>query len=93
MHQYLDNDGSGTSSTIANNDPNIGVERLTEFTQWLDANHLRGFLGEFAAANSTMGRRSDRQRSDDEHAELHASQQQCLAGLDLVGRGAVVGKL
>ncbi|HEY4308834.1 MAG TPA: cellulase family glycosylhydrolase [Pirellulales bacterium] len=55
VHQYLDSDGSGTSSTIANNDPNIGVERLTDFTQWLEANHLRGFLGEFAAANSTMG--------------------------------------
>lgn len=55
VHQYLDNDGSGTSSTIANNDPNIGVERLTAFTNWLEAHHLRGFLGEFAAANSTMG--------------------------------------
>ncbi len=55
VHQYLDDNSSGTSATIANNDPNIGVERLTDFTQWLEAHHLRGFLGEFAAANSTMG--------------------------------------
>ena len=55
VHQYLDADGSGNSSQIYNNDPMIGVERLTAFTQWLSANHLKGFLGEFAAANSTMG--------------------------------------
>ena len=54
-HQYLDADGSGTSSQIANNDTNIGVERLTGFTQWLTDHHLRGFLGEYAVANSTIG--------------------------------------
>ena len=55
VHQYLDADGSGNSPTIYNNDPNIGVERLTQFTQWLTDHNLRGFLGEFAVANSTMG--------------------------------------
>jgi len=55
VHQYLDSDGSGTSSTIFNNDPNIGVQRLTTFTNWLKQNHRRGFLGEFAVANSTIG--------------------------------------
>jgi endoglucanase len=55
VHQYLDPDGSGTSAAITNNDPMIGVERLTAFTQWLQANHLRGFLGEFAVAASTIG--------------------------------------
>ncbi|HEY1603024.1 MAG TPA: cellulase family glycosylhydrolase [Pirellulales bacterium] len=55
VHQYMDADGSGNSSTIANNDPNIGVERLTDFTQWLEAHNLKGFLGEFAVANSTIG--------------------------------------
>lgn len=54
-HQYLDPDGSGTTAKITNNDPMIGVERLTSFTQWLDAHHLKGFLGEFAVANSTIG--------------------------------------
>jgi endoglucanase len=55
VHQYLDPDGSGTSSTITNNDPTIGVQRLTAFTQWLHANNRRGFLGEFAVAGSTVG--------------------------------------
>ena len=55
VHQYLDSDGSGTSATIFNNDPTIGVQRLTGFTNWLKANHRRGFLGEFAVANSTIG--------------------------------------
>ena len=35
-----DDDGSGTSSTISNNDPTIGVQRLTAFTKWLKANRL-----------------------------------------------------
>ena len=55
VHQYLDDDGSGTSTTITNNDPTIGVQRLTAFTNWLKTNHRRGFLGEFALANSTIG--------------------------------------
>jgi endoglucanase len=55
VHQYFDQDSSGTSSTIYNNDPNLGVSRLTGFTDWLRANNRRGFLGEFAVANSTIG--------------------------------------
>jgi endoglucanase len=55
VHQYLDPDSSGTSSTITNNDPTIGAQRLTAFTQWLHANNRRGFLGEFAVAGSTIG--------------------------------------
>ncbi len=54
-HQYLDPDGSGTTAQITNNDPTIGVQRITAFTQWLDAHHLKGFLGEFSVANSTIG--------------------------------------
>jgi endoglucanase len=55
VHQYLDANGSGSSSQIYNNDPMIGAERLTDFTQWLEAHNLKGFLGEFAVANSTIG--------------------------------------
>jgi hypothetical protein len=54
MHQYMDSDGSGTHSTINNNDPQTGVSRLTAATQWLQNNHLRGFLGEFAVDNSII---------------------------------------
>jgi len=58
-HQYLDPDGSGTTAKITNNDPTIGVQRLTSFTQWLETHHLKGFLGEFAVANSTIGTASN----------------------------------
>lgn len=53
VHQYLDNDSSGTSSTIVS--AAIGQQRLVNFTNWLHANNRRGFLGEFAVANSTIG--------------------------------------
>jgi hypothetical protein len=53
VHQYLDSDSSGTSTNIVN--ANIGVTRLSAFTSWLRANNKRGFLGEFAVANSTIG--------------------------------------
>jgi endoglucanase len=56
MHQYMDSDGSGTHATINNNDPMTGVERLQDATQWLEQNHLRGFLGEFAVDNSIINK-------------------------------------
>jgi endoglucanase len=49
VHQYFDDNSSGSSTTITNNDPTIGVQRLTAFTNWLETNHVRGFLGEFGA--------------------------------------------
>jgi endoglucanase len=54
VHQYFDDNASGSSSTITNNDPTIGVQRLTAFTNWLEANHLRGFLGEFGAGSDSV---------------------------------------
>lgn len=53
VHQYLDSDSSGTTTNIST--ANIGVTRLSAFTAWLRANNKRGFLGEFAVANSTIG--------------------------------------
>jgi endoglucanase len=53
VHQYLDSDSSGTSSQIVRE--TIGRERLVAFTNWLRANNRRGFLGEFAVANSQVG--------------------------------------
>lgn len=55
VHQYMDSDGSGGSDGINNNDPNTGRDRLVAFTNWLTANNRRGFLGEFAVANSRIG--------------------------------------
>jgi len=54
VHQYVDSDSTGTKADITKNDPTIGVQRLTAFTNWCKTNHRRGFLGEFAVANSTI---------------------------------------
>jgi hypothetical protein len=53
LHQYLDSDSSGTSSFIVSE--TIGQERLVAVTNWLRNNNRKGFLGEFAVANSTIG--------------------------------------
>ncbi|THG99752.1 hypothetical protein EW026_g2669 [Hermanssonia centrifuga] len=50
MHQYLDSDGSGTSATCVSS--TIGAERLQAATQWLQANNLKGFLGEIGAGSN-----------------------------------------
>jgi hypothetical protein len=52
-HQYLDSDSSGQSAQIVR--ATIGQERLVTFTNWLRTNNRRGFLGEFAVANSQIG--------------------------------------
>jgi endoglucanase len=46
MHQYLDSDGSGTSSTCVSS--TIGAERIADATAWLQENNFKGILGEFA---------------------------------------------
>ncbi len=53
VHQYLDNDSSGTTSTIVS--ATIGQERLVAITNWLRDNNRKAFLGEFGVANSTIG--------------------------------------
>ena len=51
MHQYLDSDGSGTTTSCVSTE--IGVQRIVGATNWLRANKKIGFLGEFAGgANS-----------------------------------------
>jgi endoglucanase len=53
MHQYLDSDGSGTSEQCVSS--TIGAERLAAATQWLQANGVKGFLGELGAgSNGTL---------------------------------------
>ncbi|MBF0226313.1 MAG: glycoside hydrolase family 5 protein [Desulfobacterales bacterium] len=59
VHQYMDDDSSGVSTEITNNDPMIGIKRLTNFTNWLKEHNLKGFLGEFAVANSKIGDATD----------------------------------
>ncbi|PPQ67529.1 hypothetical protein CVT25_006070 [Psilocybe cyanescens] len=52
MHQYLDSDGSGTSGTCVSS--TIGAERLQVATAWLQANNLKGFLGEIGAGSNSQ---------------------------------------
>jgi endoglucanase len=52
VHQYLDTDSSGTSTTCVS--PTIGAQRLQVFTDWLRTNGKRGLLGEFAAADNEV---------------------------------------
>jgi endoglucanase len=52
VHQYFDDNYSGTSSECQNE--TIGRKTLEKFTQWLRVNKHRGFLGEFGAANNPV---------------------------------------
>lgn len=52
VHQYFDSNTSGTSPTCVSE--NIGVSRLTEFTQWLKKTGHKGFLGEFGASKDPV---------------------------------------
>lgn len=52
MHQYLDSDSSGTHPECVSS--TIGVERVTEATQWLKDNGKIGILGETAGANNQV---------------------------------------
>lgn len=49
VHQYFDSDHSGTANDCTVTDAS---QMLSEFTAWLASHNLRGFLGEFAGANT-----------------------------------------
>jgi endoglucanase len=51
VHQYLDSDGSGTHPGAMS--ATIGVERLTDVTQWAEATGNRLFLGEVGVTTDT----------------------------------------
>jgi len=52
MHQYLDSDGSGTSSTCVSS--TIGSSRLQAATSWCKSNGKNCILGETAAASNSV---------------------------------------
>jgi len=52
VHQYLDQDSSGTSDSCVNN--TIGSQRLQEFTTWARQNNYRAVLGEFAGGRTAV---------------------------------------
>lgn len=50
-HVYFDNDNSGTYDQSYDGEKayaTMGADRIKDFTNWLDANGLEGFIGEFA---------------------------------------------
>lgn len=53
-HQYLDPDGSGnyTNPIGSGWDPNIGVNRVKPFIDWLKANGKKGQIGEFGVPDN-----------------------------------------
>lgn len=53
VHQYLDQDSSGTKPVVVS--PTIGADRLKRFVAWARENKVRGFLGEFGVAGSPEG--------------------------------------
>ena len=52
-HQYLDSNGSGSNDGVVS--PDIGVQRLANFTAWARANNFKAFLGEYAVPGNTIG--------------------------------------
>lgn len=49
-HVYFDNDASGTYNEdydLEGAYPNIGIDRVTPFINWLQTNNLNGFIGEY----------------------------------------------
>ncbi|KFH48504.1 Endo-beta-1,4-glucanase A-like protein [Hapsidospora chrysogenum ATCC 11550] len=52
MHQYLDEDGSGTHAECVSG--TIGSERVKEATKWLRDNGKKGIIGETAGANNAV---------------------------------------
>lgn len=50
VHQYFDNNSSGSSETCVS--ASVGADRLKSFTSWLRNNNQRGFLGEFGISSN-----------------------------------------
>ena len=54
-HVYFDDDASGqynSSYDGENANPNIGVDRVKPFIEWLQTNRLRGFIGEYGVPSN-----------------------------------------
>lgn len=52
VHQYLDQDSSGTTGDVVG--PDVGSDRLHRFQNWARANQIRAFLGEFGAGRDAQ---------------------------------------
>jgi endoglucanase len=56
VHQYLDEDSSGTHDNVVSS--TIGSERLKKFVDWCRQNKMHAFLGEFGVPVTTNGEAS-----------------------------------
>lgn len=52
FHQYFDSNTSGTSPKCDH--ANVGIDRISDATEWLRRNQKTGFLGEFGASKEPM---------------------------------------
>ncbi len=52
VHQYFDEDSSGTSPIATN--ARIGSERIEEFQRWARNSGVRAFLGEFGSGDNEL---------------------------------------
>jgi endoglucanase len=71
------------------NNINIGVQRLTAFTNWLRQHELRGFLGEFALPNKRFGSGPDLTTGDPFNRSMIADET-LKATLDYINANADV---
>lgn len=55
VHQYFDEDGSGTHDHLHHNDPFLPLQRLAPFTDWARTHRKKAFLGEFGIPHTTFG--------------------------------------
>ena len=56
VHQYLDEDSSGTKPVVVS--ATIGSERLKAFTEWCRTNKKKALLGEFAVPATDLGKQA-----------------------------------
>lgn len=66
VHQYFDKDGSGGSPECVS--PEVGAERLSQFTAWLRQNGQRALLGEIGGGNNPTCAAALRSALDHMHA-------------------------
>ena len=85
VHQYLDSDGSGSNDGVVSAD--IGWQRLTNFTAWARANHVKGFLGEYRSSRQHHWRLGSRRSGADQYAQLHPTNSDVWLGWTYWGGG------
>ena len=94
-HAYMDNDNSGTFHASHGEETanarsqgydslaSRAISQVQQFANWLAANNVQGFLGEYGWPNSAV-------KGDADAAEWNATGEQLLSFLDSVNLGATM---